>query len=77
MRTHKEITDDLTKYSKLFQGTVSNVEWQAHLKIYNQIMDELNDYYKIYAICGNKKPCTCSECEDLKKRFPSSTSEIK
>jgi hypothetical protein len=76
MRTHKEITDDLTKYSKLIQISVLNEEWNKYLKIYNSIIDELNDYYKIYAICGNKKPCTCSECEDLKKRFPSSTSEI-
>lgn len=74
MRTREQIMIDLTKYSKLLQGTVSNVEWQAHLKIYNQILDELNDYYKVYATCGNKKPCKCQWCEEIKNHFPSSTS---
>ena len=66
MRTHEQIMTDLTKYSKLLQSTLSNDEWHAHLKIYNQILDELNDYYKVYAGCGNKKPCNCESCKDNK-----------
>jgi hypothetical protein len=73
MRTHEQIMTDLTKYSKLLQSTLSNDEWHAHLKIYNQILRELDDYYKVYATCGNKKPCKCSICADLKERFPLST----
>ena len=73
MRTYEQIMADLTKYSKLLQTTLSNDEWHEHLKIYNIIMDELNEYYKVYATCGNKKPCNCSFCKELKQRFPLST----
>ena len=73
MRTHEQIMKDLTEYSKLLQSSVSNDVWKEHLKIYNQILLELDDYYKVYATCGNKKPCKCSICADLKERFPLST----
>lgn len=73
MRTYEQIMTDLTKYSKLLQTTISNDEWEAYLKIYNKILDELNEYYKVYAICGSKKPCDCSICKELKQRFPLST----
>lgn len=66
MRTREQIMADLTTYSKLLQGTISNDVWKEHLKIYNQILDELNDYYKVYAQCGNKKPCKCELCEEMK-----------
>ena len=73
MRTYEQIMTDLTKYSKLLQTTLSNYEWNEHLIIYNKRMDELNEYYKVYATCGNKKPCDCSICKELKQRFPLST----
>ena len=73
MRTREQIMTDLTEYSKLLQSSVSNDVWKEHLKIYNQILRELDDYYKVYATCGNKKPCKCSICTDLKERFPLST----
>jgi len=66
MRTREQIMKDLSEYSKLLQSSVSNDVWKEHLKIYNQILDELNDYYKVYAECGNKKPCNCESCEHNK-----------
>ena len=68
MRTREQIMADLTEYSKLLQSTVSNDVWKEHLKIYNQILDELNDYYKVYAECGNKKPCNCELCDEIKNK---------
>lgn len=73
MRTFEQIMTDLREYSKLLQSTVSNDVWKEHLKIYNQILDELNDYYKVYAQCGNKKPCNCKSCVDRKDLFSLST----